>query len=87
MKLSSDHTRLLLAVAAGHALKAHRHLDGRKEFRLHYADGRASEAVERRLADDLTEAGLLDSNKKFPAATFWLTEAGRRQSAAADDHG
>lgn len=77
MRLSRAHRRLLQALAAGHTLKAHRDLEGGKVFRLHFADGRPAEVLERRLADDLVAQGLLDSNKKFPAATFWLTAAGR----------
>jgi hypothetical protein len=76
--VGDEHRRLLLAIAAGHALKAHRDIDGRKEFRLHRADGRPAEAIDRRLAEDLARQGLIDSNKKFPAATFWLTEKGRQ---------
>jgi hypothetical protein len=78
MRLSEDHKRLLRALADGHSLKAHRDLEGGKEFRLHYHDGRPADLIHRHLADELAEAGLIDSNKKFPAATFWLTEQGRR---------
>lgn len=81
MKLTAEHWRLLKALAAGHTLKAHRDIDGGKEFRLHFTDGRPPETLERRWADELTEAGLIDSNKKFPAATFWLTEKGKLVSS------
>lgn len=77
MKLTAEHWRLLKAMADGHTLKAHRDIEGHKEFRLHFVDGRAPEMIERHWADELAEAGLIDSNKKFPAATFWLTEKGR----------
>jgi hypothetical protein len=77
MPLSPAHRRLLRALAAGHTLKAHRDLEGGKVFRLHFADSRPAEDLDRRLAEDLVARGLLDSNKKFPAATFWLTAAGR----------
>lgn len=80
MRLSAGHRRLLQALAAGHSLKAHRDLEGGKLFRLHFTDGRPAEAVDRRLADDLVAGGLLDSNKKFPAATFWLTAAGQARA-------
>lgn len=78
MKLTAEHWRILKALADGHTLKAHRDIEGYKEFRLHFVDGRAPEAVERRWVDELAEAGLIDSNKKFPAATFWLTELGKQ---------
>ncbi|MBL8046052.1 MAG: hypothetical protein JNL09_05900 [Anaerolineales bacterium] len=76
MKLTAEHLRLLKAIAAGHTLKAHRDIEGHKEFRLHFIDGRPPETLERHWVDKLAEAGLIDSNKKFPAATFWLTEKG-----------
>lgn len=80
--LAPAERRLLTAVAAGAVLKAHRDLEGGKAWRLHFTDGRPTETVPRRLVDDLAERGLIDSNKKFPAATFWLTEHGRQALAA-----
>ncbi|MDW8327194.1 MAG: hypothetical protein RMK99_11545 [Anaerolineales bacterium] len=80
-RLKAEHKRLLRALAEGHTLKAHRDIEGHKEFRLHFSDGRPSEPVERRHPEELVEAGLIDSNKKFPAATFWLTERGRAVAA------
>lgn len=77
MKLTAEHLRLLKAIADGHTLKAHRDIEGHKEFRLHFNDGCPPETLERRWVDELAEAGLIDSNKKFPAATFWLTEKGK----------
>jgi hypothetical protein len=73
---SSLEVKVLQAMAGGWTLKAHRYLDGRKEYRLHSLDG-TSEAVAQQTVEGLSEAGLIDSNKKFPAATFWLTEKGR----------
>jgi len=81
--LTAARRRLLLALAAGQTLKAHRDIDGHKQFRLHPAEGGPGEPVDRRVAEALAEAGLIDSNKKFPAATFWLTEAGRQAAAVA----
>lgn len=68
-------------MASGWALKAHRTLDGRKQFQLHHAGG-AAEPVDWSVAGALAARGLIDSNKKFPAATYWLTEAGRAAVAA-----
>jgi hypothetical protein len=87
IRLKAEHRRLLRALAAGHTLKAHRDLEGRKEFRLHFSDDRPSEPVERQYPEELVEAGLLDSNKKFPAATFWLTERGRAVVAELEEAG
>ena len=64
-------------MSRGSLLKSHREIDGRKMFRLHQPDGRWQPAK----ADDvrrLRAAGLIDSNKKFPVATFWLTDEGRQ---------
>jgi hypothetical protein len=78
MRLTAEQRTLLRAMANGSTLKAHRYLDGTKEYRLHPLD-RPAEIVERSVVEVLQEHGLIDSNKKFPAATFWLTEAGRAQ--------
>ena len=68
------------AMAGGSTLKAHRYLDGRKEYRLHASGG--SELVAPATVEALVDSGLIDSNKKFPAATFWLTDKGRAAVAA-----
>jgi hypothetical protein len=81
MRLSSAHKHLLLALAEGWTLKAHRDIEGRKRFQLHHPD-RPAEPVAWKVAEYLAEHGLIDSNKKFPAATFWLTELGRRTAAS-----
>ena len=85
MRLTLEQRNLLGAIASGSTLKVHRYLDGTKEYRLHTLD-RAAELIERRVADELLEQGLIDSNKKFPAATFWLTEAGRARLDSSDPH-
>ena len=72
---------LLRAVAAGARLRDHRDIDGGKVFRLYRDDG-CAEPIDSADVESLVEAGLLDSNKKFPAATYWVTEAGRRVLAA-----
>ena len=71
-----DPQTLLHVMAKGATLKVHRTLDGAKEYRLHHLDG-GVEAVEAQLVDRLVQRGWLDSNMKFPAATFLLTPAGR----------
>jgi hypothetical protein len=67
---------VLRAMAAGWTLKAHRDLEGGKRYLLHPLAG-APEAVDGAAVQRLVAQGLIDSNKKFPAATFWLTPAGR----------
>lgn len=68
--------RVLRAMAFGQTLKDHRDLEGSKVFRLHALDGSAA-PVAAGVVTALVEQGLVDSNKKFPAASYWLTEAGR----------
>jgi hypothetical protein len=82
--ISSLEVRVLRAMAGGWTLKAHRYLDGRKEYRLHSLQG-TSEAVAPETVLALSEAGLIDSNKKFPAATYWFTDKGRSTVAAMPD--
>ncbi len=76
MKLSEAHKKVLQALADGWSLKSHRYLSGVKVYQLHPLDG-APQTVERSTVDFLCEHHLIDSNKKFPSATYWLTEAGR----------
>lgn len=77
MRLSQTQQYALLALASGHFLKSHRDVDGRKVYRLHALDG-THQPLRRATVEALSERGLIDSNKKFPAATYWLTEAGKR---------
>jgi hypothetical protein len=74
--LSPAHQRLLQAIAAGQQLQSHRDIDGYKVYQLHRLDD-APETVTWEVVEWLQEAGLIASNQKFPAATYWLTEAGR----------
>ena len=73
---NSPELQVLASMAGGWTLKAHRYLDGRKEYRLHALSGEI-EVVAPKTVQLLAERGLIDSNKKFPAATFWLTALGR----------
>lgn len=75
MKLSRAQADLLGALVAGGTLKSHRYLDGRKIYQLHSLAG-PPQQVERRTVEFLKEQRLIDSNKKFPAATYLLTEKG-----------
>ncbi|MCC7360002.1 MAG: hypothetical protein IT317_11020 [Anaerolineales bacterium] len=76
MQLPQEQAALLRAIVAGSTLKVHRDIEGNKDYVLHALDGGAT-PVPAEVAAGLVEAGLLDSNKKFPAATFWLTERGQ----------
>jgi hypothetical protein len=68
--------QLLQAMTDGLRLKDHRDLDGHKIYLLHQADD-SSEAIDPADVEALTDAGLISSNKKFPAATYWLTATGQ----------
>lgn len=72
---------LLAAIAGGGRLRDHRDIDGGKRYSLIGPDG-APGPVSARAVEALTAANLIDSNKKFPAATYWLTEDGKRAAEA-----
>jgi hypothetical protein len=76
MLLTPAQVELLQAIANGLILKSHRDLEGHKEYRLHALTGQSA-SVAWEDVETLQSAGLIDSNKKFPAATYWLTDTGR----------
>lgn len=80
LRLDEAQKRVLLALASGAALKVHRTLDGEKAHRLHTEDGPVTE-VDTAVVDTLLAQGLIESNMKFPAATFLLTETGAAAAA------
>ena len=75
MKYSSAQAAILRAMSAGAALKSHRTLNGEKTHKLHPLDG-PPQAVDRRAVESLRREGLIQSNQKFPAATYLLTDRG-----------
>lgn len=64
---------LLRAMLDGAALKVHRDLDGHKMHLLHPLTGEPS-PVSAELVESLRVHGLIQSNLKFPAATYVLTD-------------
>jgi len=76
MRLSDAQRALLIALQAGERLQVHRTLDGAKLYRLHTQGGNAAKAVAPDVVDSLVRTGLIESNMKFPAATFLLTDKG-----------
>ncbi len=76
MNLSKAQKEILSAMTNDQFLKAHRDIEGSKIYKLHPLNGEAvtvsGDDVQR-----LCDLDLIDSNKKFPAATFWLTEKGK----------
>jgi hypothetical protein len=86
MRLNAEEKRVLVALVSGRRLQSHRYLDGTKVYALHSADGAAAdEPVPLAVVARLRDRGLIDSNMKFPAATYLLTETGRRVAAALVD--
>jgi hypothetical protein len=83
MSLSATQHRLLLAIANGSFLKAHRDLEGHKLYQLHPLQGEP-QPMSGEDVQYLVDQGLIDSNKKFPAATFWLTEKGKAMLKASE---
>lgn len=84
--MTESQRALLRAIAAGQRLKDHRDIDGLKTYVLHAADDTGT-PVAAADVEALVEAGLISSNKKFPAATYWLTDAGRAESRAEGGEG
>ncbi len=86
--LSGPQRRLLAQIAGGARLKDHRDIEGGKRYTL-TVDTAEPVEVRAGLVEALVERGLIDSNKKFPSATYWLTDAGKHVTAgmAADRHG
>ena len=84
MKAAPAQLNLLRAIANGARLRDHRDIEGRKWFDLAAGDEKPV-PVDSSLVETLIARRWIDSNKKFPAATYWLTELGRNivQNSAA----
>lgn len=76
MSLSKEHLRILKSMSNQHFLKSHRDIEGNKSYQLHPLRGEP-EQVNPKIVEDLRNQRYIDSNKKFPVATFWLTEKGK----------
>ena len=76
MPLSKAHHQILTAMAHDHFLKSHRDINGHKSYQLHPLQG-DPQPVAPHLIQHLRDHGYIDSNKKFPVATFWLTNKGK----------
>ena len=81
MKLSKVAERLLKALAQGATLKAHRTMDGAKVHRLYPLGEELPVVVTEVVVTSLKDYGLIESNMKFPAATYLLTDKGVRMAA------
>ncbi len=76
MRLNDVQRAILVALQAGDRLKVHRTIDGEKRYLLHRLDESGADAVDAAVVDSLERSGLIESNMKFPAATFLLTDKG-----------
>ncbi len=76
MRLSTEQRDVLIAMQRGDRLKVHRTVDGVKQYLLHRLDETGAVEVKAGVVDALVRAGLIESNMKFPAATFLLTDKG-----------
>lgn len=73
MALTTAQRDLLEAMRDGATLKVHRELDGQKIHLLHPLAGDPL-PIPAGLVDSLRDRGLIQSNLKFPAATYLLTD-------------
>ena len=69
---------MLKLIATGVQLRDHRDIEGGKVFQLHALDGSVIETVSADVVHALVDLGLIDSNKKCPSATYWLSAEGKR---------
>jgi len=80
VQLSTTQRKVLRSLATGATLKSHRYLSGAKVHKLYSLDG-AAETVWRSTVQCLRQHGLIESNQKFPVATYLLTDRGRTLAA------
>ena len=67
--------KLLADLAHGSTLKSHRDLEGVKKYVLHHLDD-TQELIDDAIVAHLKQQQMIDSNKKFPAETYILTQHG-----------
>jgi hypothetical protein len=76
MHLPEAHRKLLVSLARGSTLKVHRDMHGTKVYKLHPLDRAPAEVIPAAIVDHLRNHKLIDSNMKFPAAVYLLTDTG-----------
>lgn len=72
--LTHDQQQVLIAIFNGAALRSHRDLEGNKHYALYEDAG--EHKIGRKTVLDLRNKRLLETNHKFPSATFLLTDRG-----------
>jgi hypothetical protein len=86
MRLSAGEKAVLRALINGSRLQSHRELDGSKRYCLHALGNKPDQTVSAAVVERLRTLGLLESNMKFPAATYLLTTQGAEVAAALTDN-
>lgn len=81
MRLSDAQRAILVALQAGDRLQVHRTIDGEKLYLLHRLDESDASVVSAAVVAHLERNGLIESNMKFPVATFLLTDKGAAAAA------
>lgn len=74
--MTPDQQRVLQRLASGDTLKMHRTLDGEKVYKLHPLNGAPPEVLSGTVVEALRQQKLIQSNLKFPAAVYLLTDKG-----------
>ena len=74
-ELEPAQAALLTKLQQGSVLKVHRSVDGDKVYRLHQV-GAPDQEIEAAVVTALINLALVQSNMKFPAATYLLTDKG-----------
>jgi hypothetical protein len=82
MRLRRAEKAVLHALISGQRLRSQRDLDGDKRYALYALDATPPQPVAHAVVERLAALGLIESNHKFPAATYLLTVKGEQVAAA-----
>ena len=82
--LTAEQKYVLKALFNGAALRSHRDLEGNKCYLLHTSE-REKVNIGRKSILNLRKKRLLETNHKFPSATFLLTSQGNTVAAQLSD--
>ena len=83
--LSDEQQMILVAVFQGAALRSHRDLEGNKMYLLHFGEEGEKREIGRNTTLNLRKKRLIETNHKFPSATFLLTTRGNAIAAKLAD--
>lgn len=73
--LSTPEMDVLLTVVAGGSLRSHRDIEGKKHYELTNLSGEKT-TVALKIVEKLRRKRLIETNHKFPSATYLLTGFG-----------